>query len=244
MTNTGDQFQRETKYNRGRMPRTTLDWSSQPGLYKEYPDAKRIDLPPAEPLNNCPLRDALRNRRSIRDFTDVPISGQSLSYLLWASTGISRREHGYEFRTAPSAGALYPIETYVCVNNIQAIPAGVYHYNVKGHYLEFLKQGNHAGDVARAALDQQMCGAAAVVFIWTAVFQRSKWKYGQRAYRYVYLDAGHVAENLALTATSLDLGSCPVAALYDDEVNSLIGVDGIEESVIYMTVVGCRAIKC
>lgn len=88
-----------------------------------------------------------------------------------------------------------------------------------------------------------MCGAAAVVFIWTAVFQRSKWKYGQRAYRYVYLDAGHVAENLALAATGLGLGSCPIAALYDDEVNGLIGADGVAESVIYMTAVGCPAIK-
>ena len=243
MTNTGDQFQRETKYYRGRVPRTALDWSSQPKLYKEYPDAKRIDLSPAEPLNSCPLHDALRNRRSTRDFTDVPISSQSLSYLLWASTGISRKEQGCEFRTAPSAGALYPIETYLCINNIQGIPAGIYHYNVKGHYLGLLKPGACAIDVARAALDQEMCRAAAVVFIWTAVFQRSKWKYGQRAYRYVYLDAGHIAENLALAATSLDLGSCPIAALYDDEVDRIVGVDGIEESVLYLTVVGYPAIR-
>jgi SagB-type dehydrogenase family enzyme len=243
MTNAGDQFQRETKYSRAHMPRTVLDWSSQPKLYKQYPDAQRVDLPPAEPLNNCPLHDALQNRRSIRDFADVPISSQALSYLLWASTGISRKEQGYEFRTAPSAGALYPIETYLCINNVQTISPGIYHYGVKGHCLELLNEGNHAAGLARAALDQEMCRAAAVVFIWTAVFQRSKWKYGQRAYRYVYLDAGHVAENLALAATSLDLGSCPIAALYDDEVNSIIGVDGVEESVIYMTVVGYPATK-
>jgi SagB-type dehydrogenase family enzyme len=243
MTDIGDQFQRRTKYDRSSMPRTALDWSSQPQLYKEYPDATRVDLPPARPLNNCPIHDALRNRRSTRDFADVPISSQSLSYLLWASTGIFRKEHGYEFRTAPSAGALYPIETYLCINNIQAIPSGIYHYSIKGHYLELLKPGNYAMDVARAALDQEMCRAAAVIFIWTAVFQRSQWKYGQRAYRYVYLDAGHVAENLALAATSLDLGSCPIAALYDDEANRILGVDGIAESVIYMTVVGYPAAR-
>jgi SagB-type dehydrogenase family enzyme len=243
MTNIGDQFQRETKYYRGRMPRTVLDWSSQPKLYKQYPDAQRVDLTPAKPLNNCPLHDALQNRRSTRDFADVPISSQALSYLLWASTGISRKEQGYEFRTAPSAGALYPIETYLCINNVQTISPGIYHYGVKGHRLALLNEGNHAADLARAALDQEMCRAAAVVFIWTAVFQRSKWKYGQRAYRYVYLDAGHVAENLALAAASMDLGSCPIAALYDDEVNGLIGVDGAEESVLYMTVVGCPATK-
>lgn len=242
MPNAGDQFQRETKYQRSRIPRTALDWSSQPEPYKQYPDAKAIGLPTAKLPNDLPLYDAIRNRKSIRHFTDTPISSQFLSYLLWASTGLSRTEHGYEFRTAPSAGALYPIETYLCINNVQTISPGIYHYGIKGHSLELLKEGEHATDVARAALDQTMCEAAAVVFIWTAVFQRSKWKYGQRAYRYVYLDAGHIAENLALAATSLDLGSCPIAALYDDEINGLIGVDGTEESVIYMTVVGHPAI--
>jgi SagB-type dehydrogenase family enzyme len=79
---------------------------------------------------------------------------------------------------------------------------------------------------------------APVVFIWTAVFQRTKWKYGQRAYRYIYLDAGHIAENLALAAVSLGLGSCQIGALFDEEINQIIGVDGKEESVLYMTVAG------
>ena len=88
------------------------------------------------------------------------------------------------------------------------------------------------------ALDQRMAARANVVFIWTAIFQRSKWKYRQRAYRYCYLDAGHIVQNLALAAVALGLGSCQIAALYDDEVNALLGVDGVEESTIYMTVVG------
>ena len=83
-----------------------------------------------------------------------------------------------------------------------------------------------------------MCIEAPVVFVWTAIFQRMKWKYDQRAYRYIYLDAGHIAENLALSATSLGLGSCQIGALFDDEVNQIIDVDGTEESVIYMSVVG------
>jgi SagB-type dehydrogenase family enzyme len=83
-----------------------------------------------------------------------------------------------------------------------------------------------------------MCLEAAAVFIWTAIFDRSKWKYEQRAYRYVYLDAGHIAENLALAATGIGLGTCQIGALFDDEVNRIVGVDGTEESVIYMSVVG------
>ena len=91
---------------------------------------------------------------------------------------------------------------------------------------------------ARAALGQTQCMEAPAVFIWTAVFQRTKWKYGQRAYRYIYLDAGHIAENLALAAVSLGLGSCQIGALFDEEINQIIGVDGKEESVLYMTVTG------
>ena len=130
------------------------------------------------------------------------------------------------------------IETYLVVNNVEEINPGVYHYNIQNHYLELLKEGDYAAETAQAALGQRMCADAPVVFIWTAVFQRMKWKYDQRAYRYVYLDAGHIVENLALTATSLGLGSCQIGALFDDEVNQIIDVDGTEESVIYMSVVG------
>ena len=104
--------------------------------------------------------------------------------------------------------------------------------------MELLKEGDYAAHTAQAALRQRMCADAPVVFIWTAIFERMKWKYHQRAYRYIYLDAGHIAENLALSATSLELGSCQIGALYDDEVNQIIDVDGTEESVIYMSVVG------
>ena len=158
--------------------------------------------------------------------------------MLWASTGISRKKGNFEFRTAPSAGALYPIETYLCVNNVKGIEPGVCHYSIKNHQLNILKSGDFAVDLARAALDQTMCIEAAVTFIWTAIFQRSKWKYEQRAYRYVYLDVGHIAENLALAATSIGLSSCQIGALCDDEVNKILEVDGTDESVIYMTVVG------
>jgi SagB-type dehydrogenase family enzyme len=92
--------------------------------------------------------------------------------------------------------------------------------------------------IARAALDQRIAYDAGLVFAWTAVFERSKWKYRQRAYRYVYLDAGHIAQSVAMAAVALGLGSCQIAALYDEEVNELLGVDGVEESVVYLTVVG------
>ena len=154
------------------------------------------------------------------------------------STGIQRTEHGYEFRTAPSAGALYPIETYIAANNVEDIEQGLYHYNIKSHLIEEIKLGNFGEKLARAALDQEMCADASVVFIWTAVFRRAKWKYSQRAYRYIYLDAGHIAQNLGLAVTNVGCGSCEVGAFFDDEINSLLGIDGTEESTVCLSVVG------
>ena len=238
MSQIGDDFQKETKYLREQMSGKSLDWVSKPKLYKDYPDSQRIQLPDIAPLSDTSLHDAINNRRSVRKFQNKAISKETLSYLLWASTGISEKKRNFEFRTAPSAGALYPIETYLVINNVEDVKSGVYHYSIKNHYLELLKEGDYAVEIAEAALRQKMCIESAVVFIWTAIFMRTKWKYDQRAYRYIYLDAGHIAENLALTATSLDLGSCQIGALYDDEVNEIIDVDGTDESVIYMSVVG------
>jgi SagB-type dehydrogenase family enzyme len=232
----GDEFQQSTKYFRNKTIGDP-DWSIQPELYKVYPNSKKINLPKLTVLSNT-LDDALRKRKSMRSFTTKAITIEQLSYLLWASTGIQRKEMGFEFRTAPSAGALYPIETYIVINNVENLSKGVYHYNIKGHFLEELKAGDNSYNIAEAALDQNMCADAAVVFIWTGVFNRSKCKYGQRAYRYIYLDAGHIAENLALAATGVSLGSCQIAALFDDEVNKIIDVDGLDESTIYMSVVG------
>jgi len=234
----GDRYQRETKYHRDRMSGGGIARTRQPELYKEYPGCVKIALPKPTAPATMSLDEAIRRRKSVREYTGELLDKAQLSYLLWASTGIQRREHGYEFRTAPSAGALYPTETYLVVNNMDDVPQGVYHYSIRDHGLDQIKAGTFRSDIVEAALGQGMCSDAPVVFIWTAVFERMKWKYRQRAYRYVYLDAGHIAENLALAAVSLGLGTCQIGALLDDEVNAIIDVDGSEESIIYMTVVG------
>jgi SagB-type dehydrogenase family enzyme len=234
----GDRFQQETKYSPRRRLGRMLVWEERPALYKEYSEAPKVDLPAFEPTPPMSLDQALRRRTSIRNFGLRPVSKAQLSYLLWASTGIQRVEHEYEFRTAPSAGALYPIETYVVVNTVGGLEKGLYHYAIKHHQLEQLMTGDLRGRISAAALGQGFCASAAAVFVWSAVFDRCKWKYDQRAYRYIYLDAGHIAENLALAAVSLNLGSCQIGALFDDEVNRILGIDGISEGVIYMAVVG------
>ncbi len=235
----GDEYQQRTKYTRESLrDNWMLDWDNKPPTYKSYPRAPRIELPAPAPRGTMDLDQALRDRRSNRDFTHKPLTLDQLSYLTWAATGIQREEEGYAFRTAPSAGALYPIETYLSVQRVEDAPPGLYHYAVESHALEELREGDCGNDVARGALGQRMCAAAAVVFLWTGVFPRSKWKYRQRAYRYVYLDAGHIGENLYLAATALGLGCCTVGALFDDDLNALLGVDGEEESVLYLGAVG------
>ena len=236
----GDQYQQETKYHTDRAPSHGSVPSARPELYKSYPGAKTVALPaPSDP--GASLHQVIKSRRSIRRYATKPISLDQLSYLLWASTGIERRERGYEFRTAPSAGALYPIETYLVVNNVDGLASGLYHYSIRDHALEEIRLGDLGEQIASAALGQNMCAQAAVVIVWPDIIQRTRCKYGQRAYRYIYLDAGHVAENLALAAVGLGLGTCQIGALYDDEVNRFIGVDGVEETVVYMTSVGWPA---
>jgi len=239
MTNSiGDRFQKETRYTRGKLPRGCLDREAKPSLYKEYKDKEKIVLPAPDLDPSLSLKNILKKRKSIRHFSSAALNLKQISYLTWASTGIRQKLRGYEFRTAPSAGALYPIETYLVANRIDKMEIGIYHYNIKIHQLELLKKGDFGDVTSKAALEQDMCSQAPVVFIWTAVFARSKWKYRERAFRYIYLDAGHIAENLALATTALDLGSCQIAALFDDEANQILDVDGENESVIYMSVVG------
>ena len=238
MKTVGDDFQKETKYSRDKSLGGNLDWANKPETYKSYPSSKTIQLPNVLHEATMGFAEVLRRRKSIRAFSNQPLSLDDLGFLLWASTGIQRVEQGYEFRTAPSAGALYPIETYIAANNIEDADSGIYHYNIKNHYLEEVTAGNFGDTLAHSALSQQICATASVVFIWTAIFERSKWKYKQRAYRYIYLDAGHIAENLALAAASINCGSCQIGAFFDDEINSIVGIDGTAESTILLSVIG------
>jgi SagB-type dehydrogenase family enzyme len=233
----GDRFQKETSYNRHKMPVGGLDWANKPKIYKTYPNSEKVVLP--QPVGGeMTLDHTIKKRKSMRQFSSKPLSLDHLSYLLWSTSGVQRIEMDYEFRTVPSAGALYPIESYVMPNNVSDIQKGIYHYSIKDHFLETIKLGEFATKMAEAALGQVMVRDAQAVFIWTAVLERSKWKYKQRAYRYIYLDCGHMGQNLALAAVSLGLGSCQIGALFDEEVNGLLDLDGQSETVVYMSVVG------
>ena len=159
-----------------------------------------------------------------------------LSRLLHAATGITDSARGY--RAAPSAGALYPIETYLIVHNVEGLEPGAYHYNVADHALEQLQTVDLRTEIVVAGIGQEMLGQAQICFVLSAIFQRTRWKYRERSYRYVLLEAGHIGQNLYLAATSMGMGACAVGAFLDDNLNDLLGLDGKEEAAIYLFAAG------
>ncbi|MBP1623744.1 MAG: SagB-type dehydrogenase domain protein [Acidobacteria bacterium] len=239
----GEKFQQETKYFPDRMSGHSLDWEHRPERYKSYPESvPKIKLPEPKFGKDANFWEAVLKRRSVRKFSrDLPLPLETLSALLWAAQGITAEAGDFHFRTVPSAGGLFPIETYVMAEAIEGLGQGIYHFRPYAFDLEFIKPGDFSRDLAQAALGQDMVAHAQATFVWTAVVERSKWKYHERAYRYIYLDAGHIGQNLYLAGTASGLGVCAIGALYDDAVNALIGVDGVEETVVYMASAGWPA---
>lgn len=209
----------------------------KPSQYKNYPDSKAIILPKPE-YRGISLESAIEKRRSVRNYSSKPVTLLKLSQLLFSAQGITGKLYDQPLRTAPSAGALYPFEIYVIANNVEGLPQGIYHYAVLNHSLELVKLGDFRKEITDAGLKQEMLGDANVTFVLSAIFDRIRHKYGERGFRYVYVEAGHISQNIYLQAVSLGLGSVSVGAFLDEEVNQLIGVDGQNEAVIYLHAVG------
>jgi len=238
--NIGDRYHSETKYYSDRSPAGSTNRIARPEPFKTYPDAETISLP--EPTRSVGkfIWDIFSRRRSIRKYTRTPLSIDELSQLLWSIQGATERAGRYVLRTVPSAGALYPIETYIIVNRVRDLEAGIYHYDVRKHSLEVVQKGDFGADIAKAGLGQEMLQDASIVFVWTAIVARSKWKYMERGYRYIYMDAGHICQNAYLAAEAMGLGCCSVGAFFDSEVDPIIGIDGKEEITVYLCAIGKR----
>ncbi len=235
----GEDFQEKSKYIRNNLPQHQLDWSKKPDSFKTYPNAiKTIKLPDPEFDKEINFWQVILNRQSTRKFKKESITLKQLSLLLFGMGGLTRIFPQVAFRTVPSAGGLYPIEVYLVVNDVENLNQGIYHYNIAKHRLELLKDGDFRLEIAKGCLDQEMAFNSAVSFVWTAIIERSRWKYLQRCYRYIYIDAGHIGQNFYLIAEALGLGSCTIGAIYDDEINDLLGIDGINETAIYVGVIG------
>lgn len=233
----GEKFHSETKLDPLKAIGSVLKFEKAPPQYKTYPDKEKIKLP--EPsFKGMTVEEAIRKRRSVREYSDKPLTISQVSEILFAAQGITGEIAGTYLRTAPSAGALYPVEIYLIVQNVEGLEKGIYHYNVLEHSLEFIKKGDFKNEIFKAGLFQDMFLEAPLILIYTAIFKRTTYKYDDRGYRYVYIEAGHIAQNVSLECVSLGLSSCVVGAFFDDMVNKLIGVDGKEEAVIYIQTVG------
>lgn len=180
----------------------------------------------------------MSKRRSVREYTKRPIPLTELSQLLFAAQGVTGNIYGINLRTAPSAGALYPFEVYIIVNQVEGLKTGIYHYSVRDHSIALIREGDYRNDMMNAALGQEVIRDAGVLFVLSAVFKRTKSKYGERGYRYVYMEAGHISQNIYLQAASLGLGSVMIGAFRDDDVNDLLGIDGLKETAISIHAVG------
>ncbi len=211
---------------------------SKPPQYKTYKGSKKMGLPKPN-YQGLTVEQAIERRRSVRNYSKEPISMAQLSQLLFAAQGVTEKLFGQALRSAPSAGALYPFEIYIVVNSVEDLPQGIYHYSVLDHTLELLKEGDFRSKITLAGLDQDMLGKSGVTFVFSAVFDRTRYKYGERGFRYVYIEAGHISQNISLEAVSLGLGSVCVGAFLDEKVNKLIDIDGQDEAVIYLHAVGC-----
>lgn len=186
-------------------------------------------LPEPSLAGQMSLEETLARRRSVREFDDQPLTTEQLSQLLWAAQGLTN-QRGY--RTAPSAGALYPLEVYV------ATPDGVFHYNPDSHHLIVHSRADARTGLFEAALRQEPIRQAPAVFVLTAVYERTAAKYGeQRSPRYVHLETGHAAQNLLLTAVALELGAVPIGAFYDEEVQKALGIP-LDYEPLYLIPVG------
>jgi SagB-type dehydrogenase family enzyme len=234
----GRRYLAETRYRRRDLGAPAGTYPRGP-LYKEYPQAApRLSLKPPAAPTSADLWQCLARRRSARHYRERPLTQEELANLLWATQGITAAAGNFLLRAAPSAGALYPVETYLAVHRVEGLTPGIWHFQVPAASLELIAPGDCRRELVAAGLDQEFLGTAGAVFLWTGVLNRSMWKYRERAIRYLFLDAGHICQNLMLAATALGLGVCPVGAFFDEEVEALLKVDGREEMALYLAAVG------
>jgi SagB-type dehydrogenase family enzyme len=203
--------------------------ATAPALQTLTPQPQFIDLPPPRLKGTLTLEEALAKRRSVRQYSAKALTMDELGQLLWAAQGIT---HPAGLRTAPSAGALYPLEVYAVT------PDGVYLYEPQGHRLALQVPGDVRTALYEAALQQGAVREAPAVIVITAVYERTANKYGEeRSPRYAHLEAGHAAQNILLQAVALNLGAVPIGAFYDDQVKKVLELPG-DQQPLYLIPAG------
>ena len=212
----------------------------QPPLETPFEKGGNVFDLPAHDNIGADLKSIIDGRSSVRAYQAAPLSQAELSYLLWCTQGVKRVIGSRTtLRTVPSAGARHALETYVLVNRVDGLAPGLYRYLALERKIRaFITDDTIADRITHACLRQEFVKQSAVTFIWVATVQRMVWRYEQRGYRYLFLDAGHVCQNLYLAAESVGSGACAIAAFDDDAMNDLLHLDGEREFVIYIATVG------
>lgn len=192
-----------------------------------------LRLPPARQNGEVALERLLSVRRSIRELASDALGLAEIAQLLWAAQGVT---HPMGLRTAPSAGALYPLEMYVLAGEVTSLPTGVYHYQPVPHELTKSGDGDRRADLATAALGQDWIADAPALLVLAAVYRRTAGKYGARAERYAHIEVGHAAQNVYLQALALGLGTTEVGAFDDRAVKSVLGLAADQAPLAIMPV--------
>ncbi len=192
--------------------------------------AKEIKLPKPKEKGLTSIEETLNRRRSVRDYKKGPLGLEEISQLLWAASG----KNLYR-RTAPSAGATYPLETYLVVGEVEGLEPGIYHYSFSSHRLERIREQDIRKKLCRSALGQSMIEEAPIDIIIAADYDRTTGHYGQRGIRYVHMEVGHVGQNISLQANALSLGTVMIGAFEDNQVKEILG---IKEEPLYIIPVG------
>ncbi|MFW6298507.1 MAG: SagB/ThcOx family dehydrogenase [Bacillota bacterium] len=227
------------------MPRPPQkEGAPQPHLELPYDesDGEIIPLKPASKINldAKDLREAIEGRKTHRTYAHRPITLDELTYALFMTQGVKKVvKNKVTFRTVPSAGARHPFETILLINNVEGLKRGLYRYLALDHKLQRLEASPDINQkIRRACLKQPQIEEAGAVFLWIADAYRTTYRYGERGYRYIFLDAGHVAQNLYLVAEQIGCGVCAIAAYDDDRLNTLLGLDGEEQFTAYVASLG------
>ena len=197
-----------------------------------------LHLPSPLDESTISIEEALRERRSQREYRQAPLSLEEVGQLLWAAQGIT---HGRGFRTAPSAGALYPLETYLVAGEVANLRSGVYRYLPHGHQLAPVLFGDMRKQLCSASLNQEPVCFAPAAIVFSAVYARSTGKYGRRGIRYAHMEAGAAAQNISLQAVSLQLGTVVIGAFDDDQVREVLSMPAKEDPLLIMPVGGVPA---
>lgn len=233
----GPRFHRETSHTDSGFVGSRIAYGREVPPYKEYPGRPVTRLPVAENLS-LPLAEAIASRRSIREFTDRSLTMMDIGAILFSADGLTHRIGVHDLRSAPSGGALFPIETYLVVSSVDSLAPGLYHFRVVDSSLVLVAEGDFRGRLAAAALDQECVRQAPANVVLTARFDRSTKKYADRGYRYTYIEAGAICQNVYLASAALHLGTVAVGAFYDQPVNDLLGIDGSSEAAILIMPIG------